>query len=115
MTDGRWAMKTCLVTLTVGCTMGGWALLARHDGTQLLPPEYRPAVGAHGGVVSALDLPPLSALGLPASDEAYGPEDSQRAVPAMPAVSLPTVLPPIPMVSAPTRTLRPIARTRSSR
>jgi hypothetical protein len=108
MTEGRWAMKACLVTLTVGCTMGGWALLARHDGKQRLAPEYRPALGASGAVVSA--------LGLPALDQVYSPEDSWREVPTMPTVSLPAALPPIPVVSAPpTRTLRPIARTRSSR
>ena len=106
MTKGLWWIKTCLVTLTLSLTMGGWAVLARQDNRRPSAPEERWDVVDSNGSGLFVDLPPLPSL---------PPPPSAGLTVSRGLAADPLDLPPIPTLTAPARRLRPIARTRSSR
>ncbi|HXH10620.1 MAG TPA: hypothetical protein VNP04_12775 [Alphaproteobacteria bacterium] len=106
MTKGLGWIKTCLVTLTLSLTMGGWAILARQDNRRPSAPEGRGDLIDPNGSGPFLDLPPLPSL---------PPPTSAGLTVSRGLAADPLELPPIPTLTAPARRLRPIARTRSSR
>ncbi len=106
MIKGLCWIKTCLVTLTLSLTMGGWALLARHDDRRPSTPEERRDLIDPDGSGPFLDLPPLPSL---------PPPPCAGLMVSRGLAADPLDLPPIPTLIAPARRLRPIARTRSSR
>ena len=95
----RQAIKASLVALSLTATLGSWAILAQG--------ENRPTPTSPQVLVQPLDLPPIPTIVRPPADSAPG----IASVQVNPALDLS----PIPTVSASVSSLRPIARTRSSR
>lgn len=93
----RPTVKAGLVALSLAATLGAWAILAIDDS--------RAGTQAPEAVIQTIDLQPIPTLALPPAAGGLGADNT----PGIATLDLP----PIPALNA--LSLRPLARTRSSR